>query len=180
MFVLSSEHKDIYFRLFMRQGKLSGWRNIYESEKNHNILQDRLNGFPLREPYIYVFDRCVRWAYICVHCVSQKVWVWATVVCVCSWMCKRQGWKRNLKAALSICFLHHCGGITLSIVGSLGISSVCNISLIHTSLWALPSRETQSPPWHCADPAHPLRLSPVWYHGSVRSTRDVKMSDSRL
>lgn len=136
--------------------------------------------FPSESHISHVFDRCVRWAYICVHCVSQKVWVWATVVCVCSWMCKRQGWKRNLKAALSICFLHHCGGITLSIVGSLGISSVCNISLIHTSLWALPSRETQSPPWHCADPAHPLRLSPVWYHGSVRSTRDVKMSDSRL
>lgn len=165
----------------MRQGKLSGWRNIYESEKNHNIVQDRLNGFPLREPYIScLWQVCAMSVYMCTLCLSEGLGMSYSCVCVCSWMCKRQGWKRNLKAALSICFLHHCGGITLSIVGSLGISSVCNISLIHTSLWALPCRETQSPPWHCADPAHPLQLSPVWYHGSVRSTRDVKMSDSRL
>lgn len=73
---------------------------------------------------------------VCVCCVFLRV-------CVCSWMRKR---KRNLKAPLSIWFLHHCGRITLSIVGSLGISSVCNISLIHTSPRALPCRTILSVP----------------------------------
>lgn len=83
MFVLSSEHKDIYFKLFMRQGKLSGWRNIYESEKNHNILQDRLNGFPLREPYISCLRQvCAMSVYMCTLCLSEGLGMSYSCVCV--------------------------------------------------------------------------------------------------
>ena len=79
-------------------------------------------------------------------------------VCVCSWKCKRETGKS--KVLLPIWFLHHCGGITLSIVGSLGISSVCNISLIHAPPRAsLRTTILRCPSWHCGDPVHPLVTS---------------------
>lgn len=125
-------------------------------------------------------DRCVQWVCVCVCtlCLSVGSRLW---LCVSSWMCKRKG---NLKAPLSIWFLHHCGGITLSIVGSLGISSVCNISLIHTSHWALPCRTILSVPPDTAVTLYilwpSLKLSPVWYRASVRTVRGIKLSKLQL
>lgn len=52
--------------------------------------------FPSESHISHVFDRCVRWAYICVHCVSQKVWVWATVVCVCVRGCVKDKGEREI------------------------------------------------------------------------------------
>lgn len=67
----------------MRRGKLSGWRNIYESEKNHNILQDRLNGFPLREPYIScLWQVCAMSVYMCTLRLSEGLGMSYSCVCV--------------------------------------------------------------------------------------------------
>lgn len=109
---------------------IRGW------EKNHNILQRGPNGFPLRGLYIsWLGQVCAASACVC--------------ACVCvarSWMCKREIRRHPSPSGFYI----NCGGITLSIVGSLGISSVCNISLIHTSLWTSPCRTIPSvpPPTH--------------------------------
>lgn len=140
---------------------------MYKGEKNHNILPHRLNGFPLRGLYISWLGQV---------CVLSVCCVFLWVLCVCVSKTER---KRNLKAPLSIWFLHHCGGITLSIAGSLGISSVCNISLIHTSPWALPCRTILSVPSGAAVTLHilwpSLKLT-VCYPVSVRTTQGIKLS----
>lgn len=132
--------------------------------------------FPLEGCISHYLDRCVQWVYVCVHCVFLYV-----RVCACGCVCVHGKKKRDiLKAPLSIWFLHHCSGITLSIVGSLGISSVCNISLIHTSPWALPCRRILSVPLDSAVTLYilwpSLKLSPVWYCASVRTVQVIKLS----
>lgn len=95
---------------------------------------DRMD-FPSEGCISHDSDRCV-----------QRVRVCACVCVARSWMCKREIRRHPSPSGFYI----NCGGITLSIVGSLGISSVCNISLIHTSLWTSPCRTIPSvpPPTH--------------------------------
>lgn len=110
---------------------------LYEGEKKITIFYsgDRMD-FPSEGCISHDSDRCVQRVRVCVRvcvlhvhgCVKEKI-------------------RRHPSPSG---FYINCGGITLSIVGSLGISSVCNISLIHTSLWTSPCRTIPSvpPPTH--------------------------------
>ena len=66
----------------------------YEGEKNHNILQQRLNGFPLRGLYIsWLGQVCAASVYVCV-CVCCAVFA-PEVVCVCLHGCVKEKFRRH-------------------------------------------------------------------------------------
>lgn len=140
-------HKDVlrrghlfcnFFQVFTRQEKLCcGWRNIYTRVRKKSQYFTAGTEWISPPRAVYLMTRTG----VCSECVCVRVCVLRVHGCV----------KEKIRRHPSPSgFYINCGGITLSIVGSLGISSVCNISLIHTSLWTSPCRTIPSvpPPTH--------------------------------
>lgn len=100
-------------------------RKIYESEKNHSFTTSTKWIFPQWVIYLMTWTGVYS---VCVYVKSLcRLGYVAAVVY------ERESQRHTLHLVSASLWWDH-----IIPVGSLGISSVCNISLIHTSLWTLP------------------------------------------